>query len=153
MSSKEMLDYLDQMKIPAKSPSSTLEDVYVNLVRKKLKPILEARAAEIEAQKKAEEEAKKEEERKAAEEAERERVAAEKRRAQERAVEEQRRREAEAARKKAEEERAEQERKAKEEAEKNRVRDTAPKSVPSFTSLLDQIAQQEKVLKLSLIHI
>ncbi|MDY5275418.1 MAG: translation initiation factor IF-2 [Atopobiaceae bacterium] len=147
MSSKEMLDYLDQMKIPAKSPSSTLEDVYVNLVRKKLKPILEARAAEIEAQKKAEEEAKKEEERKAAEEAERERVAAEKRRAQERAVEEQRRREAEAARKKAEEERAEQERKAKEKAEKNRVRDTAPKSVPSFTSLLDQIAQQEKVLK------
>ena len=102
MSSKEMLGHLQDMKIPAKSPSSTLEDAYVSIVRKKLKPILEARAAEIEAQKKAEAEAK------------------------------------------AEEERKEAERKRKEEEERNRVRDTAPKSIPSFTSLLDQIAQQEK---------
>ncbi len=147
MTSKEMLGYLADMKIPAKSPSSTLEDVYVNLVRKKLKPILEAHAAEIEAQKKAEADAKAEKEREEAEKAERERVEAEKRRAQERAVEEKRRREAEAARKKAEEERAAQEKAAAEEAERNRVKDNAPKSVPSFTSLLDQIAQQEEVLK------
>ena len=53
MSSKEMLDHLSEMKIPAKSASSTLEDAYVAIVRKKLKPILEARAAEIEAEKKA----------------------------------------------------------------------------------------------------
>lgn len=53
MSSKEMLEHLADMKIPAKSASSTLEDAYVSIVRKKLKPILEARAAEIEAEKKA----------------------------------------------------------------------------------------------------
>ncbi len=147
MSSKEMLGHLQDMKIPAKSPSSTLEDAYVSIVRKKLKPILEARAAEIEAQRKAEEEAKAEQERIEAEKAERERLEAEARRERERAEEERKRAAAEAARKKAEEERAEEERRKAEEAERNRVKDTAPKMAPSFTSLLDQIAQQEQVLK------
>ena len=147
MSSKEMLEHLRDMKIPAKSASSTLEDAYVSIVRKKLKPILEARAAEIEAAKRAEEEAKAEEARIAAEKAEAERIAAEQRREAERAEEERRRAAAEEARKKAEAEKAEAERKAKEEAEKHRVRDNAPKSLPTFTSLLDQIAQQEEVLK------
>ena len=142
MSSKEMLEHLRDMKIPAKSASSTLEDAYVSIVRKKLKPILEARAAEIEAAKRAEEEAKAEEARIAAEKAEAERIAAEQRREAERAEEERRRAAAEEARKK-----AEAEHKAKEEAEKHRVRDNAPKSLPTFTSLLDQIAQQEEVLK------
>ena len=131
ISSKEMLEHLRDLKIPAKSASSTLEDAYVSMVRKKLKPILEAHAAEIEAQRRAEEEAKAEEARIAAEKAEAERLAAERRRERE-----ERRRAA-----------AEAERKAREEAEKNRVRDTAPKSVPSFSSLLDQIAQQEQILK------
>ncbi len=147
MSSKEMLDHLRDMKIPAKSASSTLEDAYVSMVRKKLKPILEARAAEIEAAKRAEEEAKAEEARVAAEKAEAERIAAEQRRERERAEEERRRAAAEAERKAREAEKAEAERKAKEEAERNRIRDNAPKSVPSFTSLLDQIAQQEEILK------
>ena len=147
MSSKEMLDHLKDMKIPAKSASSTLEDAYVSMVRKKLKPILEARAAEIEAAKAAEEAARAEEARIAAEQAEAERIEAEKRRERERAEEERRRAAAEEARKKAEAEKAEAERKAREEAERNRVRDNAPKSVPSFSSLLDQIAQQEEVLK------
>ena len=147
MSSKEMLDHLRDMKIPAKSASSTLEDAYVSMVRKKLKPILEARAAEIEAARRAEEEAKAEEARIAAEKAEAERIAAEQRRERERAEEERRRAAAEAERKAKEEARAEAERKAREEAEKNRVRDNAPKSVPSFSSLLDQIAQQEQILK------
>ncbi|MBM6816764.1 translation initiation factor IF-2 [Olsenella uli] len=147
MSSKEMLGHLADMKIPAKSASSTLEDAYVSIVRKKLKPILEARAAEIEAAKRAEAEAKAEEARIAAEQAEAERIAAEERRERERAEEERRRAAAEAERKAKEEARAEAERKAREEAEKNRVRDNAPKSVPSFSSLLDQIAQQEEVLK------
>ena len=84
MSSKEMLGHLQDMKIPAKSASSTLEDAYVSIVRKKLKPILEARAAEIEAQRLAEAEAQA----KAAEEArmraEAERLAAEERRRKER---------------------------------------------------------------------
>lgn len=147
ISSKEMLEHLRDLKIPAKSASSTLEDAYVSMVRKKLKPILEAHAAEIEAQKRAEEEAKAEEARIAAERAEAERIAAEQRRERERAEEERRRAAAEAERKAREEAKAEAERKAAEEAEKNRVRDNAPKSVPSFTSLLDQIAQQEQILK------
>lgn len=147
MSSKEMLGHLQDMKIPAKSASSTLEDAYVSMVRKKLKPILEARAAEIEAAKRAEEQAKAEQARIAAEQAEAERLEAERRRELERAEEERRRAAAEAERKAKEEARAEAERKAREEAEKNRVRDNAPKSVPSFSSLLDQIAQQEQILK------
>ena len=48
MTSKEMLEHLAEMKIPAKGASSALEDAYVSMVRKKLAPILEARAAEIE---------------------------------------------------------------------------------------------------------
>ena len=57
MQSKELLEHLADMKIPAKSASSTLEDAYISIVRKKLQPIMEARAAEIAAQKAAEEEA------------------------------------------------------------------------------------------------
>ena len=147
MTSKEMLAHLADMKIPAKTSSSALEDVYVNLVRKKMAPILEARAAEIEAQKKAEAEQKAKEEAEQKAKAEAERIEAEKRREAERAKEAAERAAAEAARKKAEAERAEAERKRKEEEAKNRVRDNAPKSIPSMTSLLDQIAQQEKILK------
>lgn len=147
MSSKEMLDHLAQMKIPAKSASSTLEDAYVSMVRKNLKPILEARAAEIKAKKEAEEKKKAEEERLAAIEAEKARKAAEARREKERAEEERKRAAAEAARKKAEEERAAAEKARLEEEEKNRVRDTAPRTQTSYSSLLDQIAQQERFLQ------
>ena len=147
MTSKEMLDHLRDMKIPAKSASSTLEDAYVSIVRKKLKPILEDRAAQIEAAKKAEEEAAAEAKKAEEEAAEKERVAAEKRRERERAEEEKKRAAAEAARKRAEEEKKRAAEKAAKEAERNRVHDNAPKSMPTFTSLLDQIAQQEQVLK------
>ena len=147
MTSKEMLAHLSDMKIPAKSASSALEDVYVNLVRKKMAPILEARAAQIEAQKKAEAEAKAKEEAEERAKAEAERIEAEKRREAERAKEAAERARQEEERKRREAERAEAERKRKEEEERNRVRDNAPKSIPSMTSLLDQIAQQEKILK------
>ena len=147
MTSKEMLGHLRDMKIPAKSASSTLEDAYVSIVRKKLKPILEARAAQIEAAKKAEEEAAAEAKKAEEEAAEKERIAAEKRRERERAEEEKKRAAAEAAKKRAEEEKRRAAEKAAEEAERNRVKDNAPKSMPTFTSLLDQIAQQEQVLK------
>ncbi len=83
--------------------------------------------------------------RRAAEEAERR--AAEERRAKERAEEEARRAAEEAARKAEEERRAAEEAARKAEEEKNRVKDTAPTSMPKFTSLLEQIAQQEEVLK------
>ncbi|MBR3226180.1 MAG: translation initiation factor IF-2 [Atopobiaceae bacterium] len=147
MTSKEMLGHLHDMKIPAKAASSALEDAYVGIVRKRLKPILEARAAEIERQRKAEEEAKAEAERKAREKAERARIAAEERRRKEREEAERRRAQEEAERKAAEEARKEAERKAAEEAERNRVRDNAPKSTTNFSSLLEQIAQQDEILR------
>ena len=56
MSSKELLGHLEEMKIPAKSPSSTLEDAYVSMVKKKLAPVIAARAQEVEAEKNREEE-------------------------------------------------------------------------------------------------
>ena len=147
MTSKEMLGHLADMKIPAKSASSTLEDAYVSMIRKKMAPILEARAAEIEAAKQAEAEEKAKAEAEEHARAEEERLEAEKRREAERAKEAEERARLEAERKRKEEERAEAERKRKEEEERNRVRDNAPKSVPSMTSLLDQIAQQEQILK------
>ena len=146
MSSKEMLEHLAEMKIPAKSASAALEDAYISMIRKNLAPILEQRAAAIEAERAAEQEAA----RKAAEEAERaaeqERIEAEKRREEERRIEAERRA-AEEARKAAEEaERARIEAERKAEEEKRRPRDTAPKSTPSFSSLLEQIAQQERMM-------
>ncbi len=147
MTSKEMLGHLQDMKIPAKSASSTLDAAYLSIVRKKLEPILKARADEIEAAKRAEAEAKAEEARIAAEKAEQERLEAERRREAERAQEEARRAAEEEARRAAEAERAAEEERQREEAERNRVRDNAPKTVTNFTSLLDQIAQQEEVLK------
>ncbi len=147
MTSKEMLGHLRDMKIPAKSPSSTLEPAYVSIIRKKLEPILKARADEIEAAKRAEAEAKAEAERIAAEKAEQERLEAERRREAERRAEEARRKAEEEARRKAEEERAAEEARRKAEEERNRIRDNAPRTTTNFTSLLDQIAQQEQVLK------
>ena len=147
MTSKEMLGHLRDMKIPARSASSTLEDAYVSIVRKKLKPVLEARAAEIEAQRKAEAEAKARAAAEARAKAEQERLAAEERRRKEREEAEARAR-AERERQEAERKAAEEaERKAAEEAERNRVRDNAPKSTPSFASLLEQIARQDELLK------
>ena len=152
MTSKEMLGHLAEMKIPAKGASSALEDAYVSMVRKKLAPILEARAAEIEAEKRAEEEAAAEEAKRAAEEAERERIAAEARREKERKISEAARAAEEAARAAA----AEAERIAREKAEAERREaelEAKRRAVPAsdsgsrFRSLLDQIAAQEEVLK------
>lgn len=81
MTSKELLDRLAEMKIPAKSHASILQDAYVTKVRKNLEPEIKERAGQLEdeeAKKLAEEKAK-EAERKAAEEAER-RAAVEKER-------------------------------------------------------------------------
>ena len=147
MTSKEMLGYLKEMLIPAKSASSTLEDAYLSIVKKKLEPILEERAAEIEAQKRAEEEARAAEEAAAKAAAEAERLEAERRREEERREEEARRAAAEAARKAEEERRAAEEAARKAEEERNRVHDNAPKSLPSMAGLLAQIAEQEKVLE------
>ena len=86
MTSKELLDQLAEMKIPAKSASSALEDAYVSMVKKKLAPVIEARSAEIEAKKIAEQQAAAAEEAAAKAEAEKERIAAEELEAKRRAV-------------------------------------------------------------------
>ncbi len=73
MTSKELLDRLAEMKIPAKSHASILQDAYVQKVRKSLEPEIKQRAGKLEdeeAKKLAESKAK-EEERKAEEKAER----------------------------------------------------------------------------------
>jgi len=105
MSSKELLDKLQAMKIPAKNHASTLVEAYVDKIRKELGPEIAERQAAIEAERKIEEEAAAEE--RAAEEAKR------------KADEEQRRRAEEAERKAREEER-----KARE-AEQHRLEEEA----------------------------
>ena len=152
MTSKELLGYLAEMKIPAKTPSSTLEDVYVNLVKKQLAPILAERAAKVEAEKAAELEAQREAEAAAAAEAERERLAAEARREEERRISQEQRAAEEAARAAAAAAEAEARRRAEEErraAELEAKRRAVPASDSGqrFRSLLDQIAAQEQVLE------
>ena len=152
MTSKELLDQLAEMKIPAKSASSALEDAYVSMVKKKLAPVIEARSAEIEAKKIAEQEAAAAEEAAAKAEAEKERIAAEARREEERRLSLAAQAAEEAARAAAEEAareaaRKEKERIAAEELEAKRRAVPASDSGSRFRSLLDQIAAQEAVLK------
>ena len=152
MTSKELLDQLAEMKIPAKSASSALEDAYVSMVKKKLAPVIEARSAEIEAKKIAEQQAAAAEEAAAKAEAEKERIAAEARREEERRLSLAAQAAAEAARAAAEEAareaaRKEKERIAAEELEAKRRAVPASDSGSRFRSLLDQIAAQEAVLK------
>ena len=152
MTSKELMGHLEEMKIPAKSASSTLEDAFVSMVKKQLAPVIEARAAEVEAAKRAEEEAARAAEREAAAKEEAERLAAEARREEERRLSQEAQAAAEAARAAKEE----VERRAKEEAEKaarEAELEAKRRAVPAsdsgmrFRSLLDQIAEQEAVLK------
>ena len=152
MTSKELLDQLAEMKIPAKSASSALEDAYVSMVKKKLAPVIEARSAEIEAKKIAEQQAAAAEEAAAKAEAEKERIAAEVRREEERRLSLAAQAAEEAARAGAEEAareaaRKEKERIAAEELEAKRRAVPASDSGSRFRSLLDQIAAQEAVLK------
>ena len=152
MTSKELMSHLEDMKIPAKSASSTLEDAYVSMVKKQLAPVIAARAAEVEAAKKAEEQAAAAAELEAAAAAEAERLAVEARREEERRLSQEAQAAAEAARAAKEE----AERRAKEEAEKaarEAELEAKRRAVPAsdsgqrFRSLLDQIAEQELVLK------
>ncbi len=56
MSSKELLDHLAELKIPAKNHASTLVEAYVDKIRKDLGPIIAERQAVLEIERKAEEE-------------------------------------------------------------------------------------------------
>ncbi len=111
MTSKELLEKLQELKIPAKNHASTLVEAYVDKIRKDLGPLIAERQAALEEERRREEEAERarkeaeEAERKAAEEARRAAEAAERA-----AREDEARRAAEAA------EAEEAERKAAEEA-------------------------------------
>ena len=129
MTSKELLEHLAQMKIPAKNHASTLHDAYVDKIRKNLGPELQARAQAIEAAK-AEEEARQRAEEEARLKAEEE----ERRRAMEA---EKAAREAERAAREAEEAAAREE-----ELERKRL----PKT-PAFSGLLSQIEAEQKRLE------
>ncbi|AEB07151.1 bacterial translation initiation factor 2 (bIF-2) [Coriobacterium glomerans PW2] len=148
MTSKELLEHLDEMKIPAKAPSSTLESAYVAVVRKNLAPLIEARAAEIEAKRAEEREAADAAKAEEARRAESARLAAEARREEERRLSTAALAAEETARARAEQE----ERLAREraiEAERSAKRMAVPPSDSGsrFRSLLDQIAEQEAALK------
>ena len=152
MTSKELLGYLAEMKIPAKSASSTLDDAYVSIVKKRLAPVIKAREDKIEAAKKAEEEAAAKEAAEKAEEAERERLEAEARREEERRLSQAAQAAEEAAR--AQQLQAEKEERARAEREKREAENEAKRrAVPAsdsgqrFRSLLDQIAEQETALE------
>lgn len=152
LSSKELLDHLAEMKIPAKSASSALEDAYVAMVKKQLAPVIDARAAAVEAARRAEEEAAEKEAAEARAAAEAERIAAEARREEERrlsmaaqAAEEAARAAREEAERAAREKAAAEAREAELEAKRRAV--PASDSGSRFRSLLDQIAAQEVVLK------
>ena len=71
MTSKELLDRLHEMKIPAKSHASMLADAYVDKIRKNLSPEIKQRAGKIDAEeaKQLAEEKAQEERKKAEEEA------------------------------------------------------------------------------------
>ena len=80
MTSKELLDRLHEMKIPAKSHASMLADAYVDKIRKNLSPEIKQRAGKIDAEEaKQLAEEKAQEERKKAEEEANRRAAVERR--------------------------------------------------------------------------
>ncbi|MDR2197042.1 MAG: translation initiation factor IF-2 [Coriobacteriales bacterium] len=74
--SKEFLELLIEMKVPVKNHASTLEDAYVDRIKKKLAPIIAERTAQLEAKRIEEEARLVEEEQKAREIEEAERKAA-----------------------------------------------------------------------------
>lgn len=54
MSSKELMDYLKELNIPAKSHATSLVDAYVDLIKMQLAPVIAERQAEMKAQEAAE---------------------------------------------------------------------------------------------------
>ena len=129
MSSGDLLDRLKEMKIPAKSHASMLNDAYVDKIRKNLEPEIRARAGALEAEEAAALAAEQEEaERKRAEE-EAERKAAREKELAER----------EAARARREGSRSDDDA----EGEEHPARKQAPKQPSAFASLEQQIASEK----------
>lgn len=135
MSSKELLDKLHEMKIPAKSHASMLADAYVDKIRKNLEPEIKQRAGKL-----ADEEAAQ----LAAEQAEAQARKAEEERARREAVEQERAaREAERARREAASAQEE-----KQEEESTETAKPAPKPSSPYESLASQIeSEKERVAR------
>jgi translation initiation factor IF-2 len=142
MTSKELLEHLNELKIPAKNHASTLVEAYVDKIRKDLAPIIEEKQAELEAKRKKEEEKERKkreaEEKKAREEAEARRAAEEEERAARAAEDAEKAAAEEAARKALEAEQAaaeEARRKEQEEREAAAVAEKAKKEAEEATRL------------------
>jgi translation initiation factor IF-2 len=132
MTSKELLEHLNELKIPAKNHASTLVEAYVDKIRKDLAPIIEEKQAELEAKRKAEEKKERKkreaEEKKAREEAESRRAAEEEERAKRAAEEEERKAAEEEARKALEAEQAAAEEARRKEEEEREAAKAAEKA-------------------------
>jgi len=129
MQSKELLEEVQKLGIPAKTPSSSLVDAYVDIVRLQLAPLIEQRQAEVAAER-------------AAVEAEEAKAKAEEE-AKARAEEEERRKVEEAARIKREEERVlrEAERVKLEEEAKRRAAEEAAASKAPIPAPLSEVVE------------
>ena len=146
MNSKDFLDKLLEMKIPVKNHASTLNDAYVDRIRKRLAPEMAQRALEAETQRVIEEEKKAAEIEKAREEEEAARKAAV---LQERAKREAERREREA-KLKAETAEADAEQASTElsvDTEIFEEEKKAEKPIPRFSGLLSQIEAEKNRLE------
>ncbi len=132
MTSNELLDRLREMKIPAKSHASMLQEAYVDKIRKNLEPEIKERAGQLEAEeaKALEEERAREAERKAQEEAER------------RAAREKELAEREAAR--AKRDSAPEESETDEGAPEDTSRPKAPVMASGYESLVSQIESEKQ---------
>ncbi|GAB4274253.1 MAG: translation initiation factor IF-2 [Coriobacteriia bacterium] len=140
MTSKELLEHLERLKIPAKNHASTLIEPYVDKIRKELADVIAERQAVMQAQKEAAEEKarKEEEERKKREEEERKR-----------AEEEERKRAEEEERKKREAARAEEERRKREEEERKRAEEEERKKREEEERLRREKEEEERYRKMA----
>ncbi|MDI6900396.1 MAG: translation initiation factor IF-2 [Anaerosomatales bacterium] len=139
MTSKELLEHLARLKIPAKNHASTLVEAYVDKIRKDLAPVIEQKQAELEAKQKKQEEA----ERKKREAEEKKRQAEEE--ARRKAEEDERRKQEaeEAAAREAAERKKEEEERKKREAEEAARKDAERKAEEERARLAEQVAKIE----------
>ena len=153
MTSKELLEHLERLKIPARNHASTLVEAYVDKIRKDLAAVIAERQAEMEAERARaeEEERKREEEERKREEEERARREAE---AAARAAQEAARQaeeaaaaaaaEAERARAEEEERKREEEERARREAEEALRREAEAKAAEERARLAEEAARLEQ---------
>ena len=146
MTSKELLDHLGRLKIPARNHASTLVEAYVDKIRKDLASVIDERQSELEAERirlETEEQAREAEERAQREAEAAARVAQEAARAAEEvaALAEA---EAERARLEEEERKREAEERAKREAEEAVRREAESKAAEESARLAEESARLEK---------